>query len=455
MTFPELRERHPRFIYDSFQTEQEEDKLRVRFHFLLEPGVVFTPEVVLPLNHSLDQKELENFAFHLGLIETLSYWKAACPRELRIEAGLLTDEQIEWWHDLFIHGLGEFFYCNKIDFTEPDFLQINCRSGKGSIVPTLRPGNNSGDLILVGGGKDSSVTMELLKRTPGRKGCLVVNPIKAALEGIEIAGCPKPLVVERAIDPNLLRLNEKKYLNGHTPFSAYLAFLGVFVATLHGYENVIVSNDHSADEGNVVFHGLEINHQYSKSFRFERLFREYASRYLTPRVQYFSFLRPLCEIQISQLFADYSEYHPSFRSCNVGQKENTWCGACAKCAFVYASLFPFLSFERMKEIFGEDYYFKPEIVPFVRELVGLEGDKPFECVGTREESVLAIALALRKYRDAGRRIPPLLFSLERELGLDDTKTIRLLEEKIQKGWNDQHFLPEEYVRLLKEELRKI
>lgn len=455
MMLPELRERHPRFIYDSFQTEQRNEELHVRFHFLLEPDVVFTPEIVLPQNHSLDQQELENFAFHMGLIEMISYWKTACPQEIKIEAGQLTEEQVSWWHDLFIHGLGEFFYQNSIDFTPPDFFRITSDQSKEPNVPVQKPLTLSGDLILLGGGKDSTVTLELLKDSPVRKKPLILNPIRPAIESAKIAGYSDPLIVKRRMDSKLLELNQKGYLNGHTPFSAYLAFLGVFIGTLHRYQNIIVSNDRSAEEENILFHGQRINHQYSRSFHFEKLFREYCAKYLNPQVQYFSFLRPLYEIQISQLFAKYPEHHLSFRSCNVGQKEDVWCGACAKCAFVYVSLFPFLSFERAKEIFGEDYYFKSEIVPFIRELVGLEGHKPFECVGTREESILAIALAIRKYKSAGKQIPPLLLSLERKLGLDDAKTVQLLEEEIQKGWNYQHFLPEEYVKLLKESLGKI
>ena len=452
----ELRERHPRFVYDSFQTEQREGELHIRFHFLLEPDVAFSPEIVVPVNSSLNQEEVENFAFHLGLVETISYWKAACPKEIRVEAGRLNEEQVKWWHDLFIHGLGDFFYHNSIDFKMPNFFQIDSNLNKKSYLPSQQSADNFGDLILVGGGKDSAITMELLKKIPGRKGCLILNPIPSALKTVEVAGYPEPLVVKRTIDPNLLRLNQEGYLNGHTPFSAYLAFLGVFIATLHGYKHVIVGNDHSADEGNVKFRSMEINHQYSKSFRFERLFREYCEKYLTPSVQYFSFIRPLWEIQVAQLFANYSKYHSTFRSCNVGQKENVWCGKCPKCVFVYISLFPFLSLEKMRKIFGEDYYLKPEVKPILRALTGLERDKPFECVGTREESILAVGLAIRKYKEWGGEIPPLLLSLGKELGLlDDSKIIQLLENKLIRGWNDKNFLPEEYAKILKEALENL
>jgi len=451
----ELREKHPRFIYESFQIKKQNNELRVNFRFVLEPNVAFSPEVVIPIDQSLNHKETENFVFHLGLIEMISYWKAACPKEILVDAGQLTDQQIAWWHDLFIHGLGEFFYKNNIDFTPPDFLRITSNLTKEAYPPLQKSPPPSGELILVSGGKDSTVTLEVVKDSPSRKGCLVLNPTRASLESIRIAGYPEPLVVERTIDQNLLELNRLGYLNGHTPFSAYLAFLGVFVGVLHNYENIIVSNDRGSEEENIIFHELKVNHQYSRSLHFEKLFREYCAQYLTNQIQYFSFLRPLYELQISQLFTNYPKHHLSFRSCNVNQKKDSWCGRCAKCAFVYASLFPYLSFERMIEIFGKDYYREPAIDPFIRQLVGLGQHKPFECVGTIEESVLAISLAIQKYRSAGKQVPSLLLSLEKELGIDKNKTIRILKERIENGWNQEHFLPPEYVRLLKKAISKI
>jgi len=451
----ELREKHPRFIYESFEAKEQNDKLQVRFQFLLEPNVVFSPEVILPPNQSLNKKGLDNFVFHLGLIEMISYWKATCSPEVLVNAGQLTNQQIAWWHDLFINGLGEFFYRNKIDPTISGFLHITSNLTKKSYQPLQKPIPSSGDLILFSGGKDSTVALEILKDFPHRKKCLVLNPTRSSLRGIKIAEYQKPFIVKRVIDKNLLKLNQAGYLNGHTPFSAYLAFLGIFMGVLHNYENVIASNDQGADEENIIFHGMKINHQYSRSFQFEKLFREYCTKYLTKQIKYFSFLRPLYELQVSHLFANYPEHHLSFRSCNVGQKEDSWCGACAKCAFVYASLFPYLSFERMIEIFGKDYYQEPSIEPFIRQLVGLGQYKPFECVGLVEESILAIGLAIQKYRSAEKKVPPLLLSLEKELKIDQPEIIHILKERIENGWNQKNFLPPEYTKLLKKASSRI
>ena len=175
---------------------------------------------------------------------------------------------------------------------------------------------------------------------------LVVNPSTAALEIIRSLCLSDPIVVTRTLDPKLLELNKNGYLNGHTPFSALLSFVGVTVAVLFGYENVIVANEQSANEGNVMYKGIEINHQYSKSLRYENLFREYLHKALTPSISYFSAMRPFHDIQMSKMFSRVPELLPVFRSCNTLRAVNMWCGNCAKCAFTYLTLFPFVAYEK-------------------------------------------------------------------------------------------------------------
>lgn len=453
MAIAELRQRHQRFIYDSYNLKPTDGKLNVQYHFMLEPGIEFSPMIAIPIVKDYDEKKIENFAFHLGLIEALSYWKAACPPELFVKAGKLTDRQISWWHSLFIHGLGELYYKNGIDFTPQDFLSITSNPNK-EIIPPQPLESFSGDLVLVGGGKDSAVTLEILKQSERRKKALILTPIRSAINSARVAGYDDPIVVERTIDPKLLELNKNGYINGHTPFSAYLAFLGVFVGVLNDLENVISSNERSAAEGNTIYRGMEINHQYSKSIHFEQIFREYVTKYLSGNIQYFSFLRPLFDLQISNLFSRYPKHYSTFRSCNVGQKENVWCGECAKCAFVYLSLSPFISSTQMNRIFGEDYFRKEKIGESIIDLVGLGKNKPFECVGTIEESKLAIALSIEKYRREGKEIPPLLTILGQRLGIGEETALFALKERVSSEWGEENFLPDEYIILLKNALSK-
>jgi len=129
----------------------------------------------------------------------------------------------------------------------------------------IKRGNGGAkDLVLVSGGKDSVVTLELLREAGRAFDCLLLNPTPAALAIAKQAGCERPIIVRRTIDPRLLELNAQGYLNGHTPFSALLAFLGATVAALGGYSRVIVSNERSAEESGVKYLGHPIKQPNSR-----------------------------------------------------------------------------------------------------------------------------------------------------------------------------------------------
>lgn len=467
MTLEQLRLKHPRLVYKTYTITQDERGITITHEFLLEPDIIFRPTVMISFAGTFDKERLSSFAFHLGLVEAISYWKAACPAELVVEAGSLKKDQIRFWYDLFIHGLGEFFYRNKIDFTKPDFFGIS------SFVPATKQGSSEnqpripghtfeslsanawndkgGDLVLVGGGKDSAVSLGMMKESDRTIQTMVVastSGTQAALDNIRVSGFGDPLVVERLIDPKLLELNKMGYLNGHTPFSAYLAFLGITVASLYGNENVIVSNEKSASEGNVMYRGLEVNHQYSKSFRFEQSFRAYVLDAFDAPANYFSLLRPLNDVQIGMIFSGYTEFFTTFRSCNVGSNDNVWCGMCPKCAFTFLTLSPFISREQLVASFGADVFAKPEIIDHIRALVGLTPVKPFECVGTRDEGKLALILTCQKYLGESREVPEGLLRIKSDLALTDAD-IAKLKESILDNWGDTYNLPPEHLSLLR------
>lgn len=423
MRLEELRLKHPRLVYRSYDILSHESGMTITYNLLLEPDIWFHPTITIPHKEAFDSKLVENLIFHMGLLEVISYWKLACPRELVIEAGPLGHRGKRFIEDLLLHGLGEFYYANGIDFTTENFVTIFSTSEKENSAIDIA--TKPVDLIMVGGGKDSALLLSLLSKIGRTIKPLVVNPSTAALEIISSLGLSSPIVVTRTLDPKLQELNKAGYLNGHTPFSALLSFIGVAVAALFGYENVIVANEQSANEGNVMYKGVEINHQYSKSLRYENLFREYLHTALTPSISYFSAMRPFHDIQISKMFSRVPELLSIFRSCNKMRAANTWCGGCAKCAFTYLTLFPFVSYEKMMQIFGDDYFRRPAILQFIRELVGIIPVKPFECVGTREEVKLALLLSLKSYKQAGREIPEGLLRIKTEAGLEDLDVTQL------------------------------
>ncbi len=435
--FTGLREKYPEFIYHSYNITDE----GFSFRFTI-GGYEFLPEWKwngLKIPEGMPRELIEYVIFSIGMTELVSYWKCACPPLVRVKCGALDEEQKRWWKKLYFGGLGEFFYRNGIQTDIDSFMRIEADSCDVKHFEDPFAGERKGALIPVGGGKDSIVTLELLKGMREDNLCYIINPRRTTLDCAHTAGYDDDRIVglKRSIHPELLRRNAEGWLNGHTPFSAIVAFSAYLAALITGKKYIALSNESSANEGNV--NGTGVNHQYSKSTGFERDFREYCEKWLAAPPEYFSLLRPWSEWQIAQRFVRYPEYLPVFKSCNLGSKTDSWCGKCAKCLYVYIMLAAFLDDAELKNIFGSDMLGNAEFTDLFNGLVYADFDKPFECVGTRAEIRLALYRAYK--RREGKDIPLLLknyISAEPEE-----------PESLDDFFDNDNFVPDELIGLLK------
>lgn len=388
MNYLELRKKYPEFEYVNYEINFLKGDLVLNFNYKIPPDHSFTHTIKINgLKKKPEDRVLENIVFNIGLVEMFSYWKLTASPKIKIKAGSIDDFQRTWLAKLLLKGMGQYFYENEINFRADDFTEILSEGPNKDFSLLMMDGEKL--LIPVGGGKDSAVTLELLSKAKYPLGTFVVNANAASLETIKKAKVTDIVKVERMIDPAVLTLNREGYLNGHIPFSASLAFIGVLSAYLFGFKELAFSNERSSDEENTKYLGEEINHQYSKTFEFENDFREYNQRYLSD-IQYFSFLRPLYEIQIAKIFSQYDKYFETIRSCNVGAKENIWCEACPKCLSTYILLFPYLGEEKIKGIFRKNLLEDKSLKNLLSELTDESKVKPFECVGTRKELKAAL-----------------------------------------------------------------
>ncbi len=458
-----LRQRHPVLHYHDYDTEIEGTSLLCRWHFELEPDITFTPTLRiehLPIENwlSLDEGVRANLIFHLGLAELPSYWKAACSPRIEIHAGTLDEGQIEWWQQLFHKGLGEFYFTNEIDFTGDDFLTIVSTADRDSSQTRHETTLQDRTLLPIGGGKDSTVALEVFKNTNETILPWALNPIPASERVVATSETGPLLSAQRRIDPTLLQLNEQGYLNGHTPFSAYLAFLTTTMSILLDTKHIAVSNESSANECNTVYRGVEINHQYSKTEPFERAFREYVQDYISTESNYYSLLRPLNELQIAGLFSQSPAYFTDFRSCNRGQKEDRWCHACSKCLFTYLMLAAFLDRETLTtEIFDRDLFEDASLVETALDLTEPSRVKPLDCVGTYAESHAAAALVLDRWSDIYDELPPVLTAIEEVLDavVQERQERDAVIAAQRSYWDATHHVPDALIEQLKMQLKEL
>lgn len=444
--FNELRIKYPNFIYDSYKIEDTGDILKFSYKFIIEDLITFTPyyeiEKKYITNENINKDILEYLIFHIGLIELISYFKCTCSPNVKINAGYIDKNQINWFKKLYYYGLGEMLYTNGINVELDELMNITCDC-KEQVMPNIDY-KGIGNLIPVGGGKDSCVTLELMKNELSINTPIVMNPKDIHYDCVKCAGYNDLFRYKRVLDKKIIELNNKGFLNGHTPFSSLVAFTTYLCAYLSGKKYIILSNENSANEPTVL--GTKINHQYSKSYEFECDFNNYTSNYFNIDIKYFSLLRPLNEFTIGMLFSKYKKYHKLFKSCNLGSKSTpwVWCCECPKCLFVYIILSPYINKKEIIEIFGTDLYEKEILLKTFKELLGYAETKPFECVGMYNEVRYAVSLVINKYEG---ELPYLLKYYKENYPLE-------LDHKFECDYNKENNLEEKFDSLLKKEVNK-
>ncbi len=379
----------------------------------------------------------------LYLIAGISYYKVAAPQRIEILSVPFPAGIEGYLRNLYAHGLGEFAFTNNLPRAlRPELVSL----GPADQPPLELPSALDTPLVAVGGGKDSIVSLELLRQVNVSPTLFSVNPNRVMREVIDVSGTPA-LSAKRTIDKQLFELNRRGAYNGHIPVTAINSLIAVGTSVLHGLGPVVMSNERSASSANLTWRGQEINHQWSKSLTAERELADVLATQLGTGARYFSLLRPLSELHIAKIFAKTTGYDAAFTSCNaVFKLENpatAWCGDCPKCRFVFLALAPFMTKDRLTAIFGKNLLDDVLQLPGYRELTGLVGQKPFDCVGEISESLVALQLAANSTAWGEE---PVVKQLISEIPPQKLPTPELSTEIFTPS--GAHFIPGEYAKIL-------
>jgi hypothetical protein len=328
----------------------------------------------------------------LHLLAGVSYYKAAVPPDIRVESGPLDESTAALCEQVYEHGLAEFAWQNRID------LAGRVSFPRGGTAPSapIALGLPRSSLVPIGGGKDSLVTVELLRAAGEPATAAWVGQSDLIRACAERTGLPL-LNLRREVSPALFELNRRGALNGHVPVTAINSAILVVAALLYGHDAIVFSNERSASAATFETDGRAVNHQWSKSLAFECLLADWLREHVASDLAYFSLLRPLSELAVTRRFARLSRYHPLFSSCNrnfkiAGERPTSrWCGQCPKCHFVFLALAPFLPKPQLTAIFGRNLLDDPALAPAFDALLEWRAHKPFECVGEARESRAALA----------------------------------------------------------------
>ena len=373
----------------------------------------------------------------LHLIAGVSYYKAGVPGEIVVDSAPLDRATAELLDEIYLHGLAEFAYQNKLDLRGRIHFPRNRQTSVSA--PTLNLQRRT--LVPIGGGKDSLVSVEMLKS--------VDEPMTAVWVGDSalIAACAQrtglPLLnIKRRLASELFEYNRLGAWNGHIPVTAINSAILLCAAIVYGYDAIAFSNERSASEATLEYEGRQVNHQWSKSIDFERRLREYTKSHIAADLDYFSLLRPWSELAVTRAFAEGSRYDDVFSSCNrnfrirAERPADRWCGQCPKCHFVFLALAPFVAKPRLLAIFGRNLLDDAALAPGFDALLEYREHKPFECVGEGRESRAAMHfLAQRPEWREDALVARYVEEIEPQLDRRDLALAALLTPAL------EHFLP--------------
>ena len=421
------------FRYEGFTSDAERGLLTCRYSL---DGRQFTERVSLSPGEAWETPAALAAARLVYLLAGVSYYKTAAPPVIDLGEIALTEREHAFLREFYLSGLGEYAYRNSLDLSD---LNIEAKPSDGEASRAVNPAaHDLRPLVPFGGGIDSIVTVEGVRKRAGDVALFVVNRPEDRFEAIEKPAAVSGLPVIRAgreIDPQLLRSADLGFLNGHVPVTGIISAIAILAATLNGRDAVVMSNEWSASVPTLERDGQPVNHQWSKSAAFEAAFRDLLAADPHRLPDYFSALRDRTELWVGERFAALTQYHRTFRSCNrafhidTQRRLDHWCGQCDKCCFIDLILAPFMSAQQLRAVFaggggGGEPLDDPGLAAKFRTLLG-SGTKPFECVGEVNECRAAVVLAASRPDRAGT---PLLQELAAEVtGRPDAPTADEIE----------------------------
>jgi hypothetical protein len=389
-----------------FVSHELDARGRVTLRYALDSEISFVEEFDLPLEDERSDYDRDRVAGLLALLHWVagvSYFKTASPPTVSCEAGVPAPAAATLLEALYSEGLGEFAYTNRFPaLPRPSFPRGRVDPAAGGPRPAAGeeqqrdPSTPGRVLVPVGGGKDSAVALEIVRRSGCELALFSIGDAPPIARTVAVAGLPH-LLARRRLDPGLSALNAAGALNGHVPITAIVSCVALLTAALNGFDTVAMANERSASHGNVTWDGIEVNHQFSKGLRVERLLSAAVAE-VASDMRIFSVLRPASELAIARAFARMDDYHGAFTSCNAifrldpSLRATSWCCDCPKCRFVFLALAPFSEPAHLSAIFGRDLLEDERQFEGFALLTATGGHKPFECVGEEQESLAAIRL---------------------------------------------------------------
>ena len=324
-------------------------------------------------------------------------------------ADLYTEQFDHLWSTIFYNVWGVWRHNNELtDYAGPRILPPTEETVSTPEPTTVAAGNQERLLMMCGGGKDSLATSILLEGAGIEYDAMIYSHnvygtaqrqhdlIDGMLDHTQAVARHRGWVYDNAVDSPAARLHPEygvSHMLAAETVSSYWTALPI--ALQHDYTRVALGITRSTDEHNLTWErtGEAINYLWGMSTAAETLLHDYIQNELVMNLNFFHLLRPVYDLVIFNLLPENLPAVPSTHSC---AQQKPWCGRCPKCLYVWMHYVAYLEEDVVEQTIEENLFDLPENGTFLRKMLGLEGYKPADCVGTVSETQAAYLLCRAK-----------------------------------------------------------
>ena len=336
----------------------------------------------------LSEHSLRIAAAHAALANLVDLNSITLPREVVIEGIELSKDALEFWErtarNIAVERLVE-------DNLPSHVLDARWRSrsslrGRMEPLPQAAP---RGQLLGMSGGKESLAALKMMGDESACSLFFLHYPDRGWHHGGRLFrffqrthDCWKVRTDITRTGPLAREFNCNAYgmfVIGQIAYSALLL--------MDRFSAISIGNEFSANFGNGMHEGIPVNHQYDKSFTFARELNAYLAQHVTDEFTHTSPFWMWYEYRIAREFFSDDRCLKQWCSCNNSTAARLFCGACAKCAFVFLLGAAHADPLKIRRLMGANMLDDLELI---RPLADPEARKPLECVGTKEEVWVAL-----------------------------------------------------------------
>ncbi|NEO19532.1 MULTISPECIES: hypothetical protein [Moorena] len=350
-----------------------------------------------PLEFKNTQKPHISVLIGIAMAEIYRLCEICTPQIVQVPWYSCLPWESDWWNEDIYWYLQQKFYLEKWSWDRMPRIEFSRSELENSWSPSVKDSY----LLAVSGGKESTFAFEWMQRANltmetftlhhaggilgdnWQKKFPVFEPIRKRSHLWEILTHPRE-------DP-AQHFDYKGVRNDPTITNAL--FVMMIIAAQQGHKFLVLANDKSSNESNATYQGRSVNHQSAKGNAYIERFNDFLERKGLP-FRYVSICEEVYSIAtVQQLSLWNKSILKDLTSCNEAQwapGSSRWCCGCPKCAFSFALIEAATDYDFAIDVVGEDLFSVKKLEELWTRLFDPRAEKPFECVGEKRETLMAL-----------------------------------------------------------------